>query len=62
MRKIIEVNNEGSKPFFAMACETKIGHTTYIHISENKDDFHSGVVKRVEPGNYAQLPINDVDY
>lgn len=61
MEKIIELQNEGNKPIWAMACRTPIGHTIYIHIGQERSDLHAGKAYRVEGGDIAQLSINDVE-
>lgn len=60
--RVIEINNESNKAFWAMACITPIGHTIYIHIGTQRRQLHTGKAEKVEPGNYAQLEINEVEY
>jgi len=64
MKKIqtIEIENESSRAFWAMACRTPTEHTIYIHIGTQRRQLHSGTAKKVEPNNYAILEINEVDY
>lgn len=60
--KVIEINNEGKKPIWAMACQTKISDHIYIHIGNKKSDLHDGMKEKIAPQDYGILEINKVEY
>lgn len=59
--KTIEINNEGNKDIWAMACQVKLSGNVFVHIGQKESDLHEGKKEKVETGDYAILEINNVE-